>query len=56
MIIYVGYILTDYEHAVCMGMNKDKVQTVLNDYPQQYKWINEYNINKNQVVDFTEDC
>lgn len=33
MIIYVGYILGDYAHAVFISGNKNKVQKALDDCP-----------------------
>ena len=55
MIIYVGYILGDYAHAVFIGGNKNKVQKALDDCPtRNLKWIEEYIIDENELIEL--DC
>lgn len=55
MIVYVGYILGDYAHAVCMGLDKSKVQKRLNSYPtKRPKWVDEYELLDNKTVEL--DC
>lgn len=55
MIIYVGYILSDYAHALFIGGNKNKVQKALDDCPtRNLKWIEEYIIDENELIEL--DC
>ena len=55
MTIYVGYVLSDYATAVCMGLNRKQVQKQLNSYPtRNHKWIQEYKLSNNEVIEF--DC
>lgn len=55
MKVYIGYILGDYSCAVCMGLDENSVQKRLNSIPtNRPKWIEEYELNKNDVVEL--DC
>ena len=55
IIIYVGYILGDYAHAVFLSENKDKVQKALDNCPtKRPKWIEKYIIDENELIEL--DC
>lgn len=55
MKIYIGYILSDYSCAVCMGLDKNSVQKNLDSIPvNRSKWIEGYELNKKDVVKL--DC
>ena len=54
MKIYVGYVLNDYACAVCMGLDETKVRKVLNSYEVDSKYIEEYELKGNTVVEL--DC
>ena len=55
MKIYVGYVLGDYACALCVGLNKQSVENTLKSYPtKRPKWVEEYELNKNKVVEL--DC
>ena len=56
MIIYVGYIIGDYSHAVCMGFDKKTVQAQLDSYPtKRPKYIEEYILDTHDVVELDSD-
>ena len=42
MTIYVGVVLNDYADVVCVGLDKEKTQEILDTFPQSNKWIDEY--------------
>ena len=55
MKVYVGYVLGDYSHALCIGLDKSSVEKKLKSYPtKRTKWVEEYELNKNKVVEL--DC
>ena len=56
MIVYVGYIIGDYSHAVCMGLDKKAVQAELNSYStKQPKYIEKYILNTHDVIELDGD-
>lgn len=57
MIIYVGYVLGDYAHALWMSANKATVEKAISDYKRRGgrrpTWIEEYKIT-NELIEL--DC
>ena len=55
MKIYVGYVLGDYAHALCVGLNKQSVEKTLKSYPtKRPKWVEAYELKENKVIEL--DC
>lgn len=50
MIIYVGYILSDYAHALWMSTNEATVEKAIEDYRKRggrcSAWVDKYNVGK----------
>lgn len=42
MTIYLGLVLNDYAEVVCVGLDREKTQKILDTFPQSNKWIDEY--------------
>ena len=51
MIIYLGIVLNDYAEVVCVGLNKEKTQQILDTFPQSNKWIDEYECGQNDAFE-----
>ena len=53
MIVYVGYILSDYATALWMSTEKSTVQKAIDEYHKRggccSTWIQKYNINKGLI-------
>ena len=54
MKIYVGYISYDYAHAVCVSLNKSKVEQYLAELQNDIKWVKAYDLNKDTISEL--DC
>lgn len=56
--VYVGYILSDYSHALWMSKDKAKVQKEIEKYKARggkcSTWIKRYVLSRNNLIDF--DC
>ena len=54
--IYVGIVLADYAIPLCMGLDKQKVEEKMKSYKlgKRSWWIEEYNLNKNNVIEFDD--
>jgi hypothetical protein len=51
--IYVGIVLSDYATPLCMGLDKQKVEEKMKSYDLERSWwIEEYNLNENNVIEF----
>ena len=56
MRIYVGYCLSDYATAICMGLDKNSVQKKINSFELKIPtWIESYDLHKNEVVELETD-
>ncbi len=42
MKIYLGFILLDHADVVCVGLDREKTQEILDTFPQSNKWVDEY--------------
>lgn len=51
MTIYVGIVLNDYAEVVCVGLNKEKTQEILDTFPQSNKWVDEYECRPNEAFE-----
>jgi len=54
MKIYVGYIVTDYEHALYMGTDKTKIQKELDKLTHGETYIKKYSIKDGEAIEL--DC
>ena len=55
MKVYVGYVLSDYAHALCMGLDKESVEKNLASYGiSRPTWVEEYTFKGNKVIEL--DC
>ena len=54
--VYVGIVLSDYATPVCMGLDKQKVEEKMKSYKllERSWWIEKYNLNENNVIEFEE--
>ncbi len=56
MKVYVGIVLADYATPLCMGLDKQKVEEKMKSYElEQSWWVEEYSLNKNDVIEL-EGC
>lgn len=56
MIVYVGYVMSDYAQAVCMRLNEEKVKEKMQSYPTESpKWIDKISLSKNNIVELSYD-
>lgn len=57
MFIYVGYVLSDYAHALWVSASKTTVEKAINDYRKRGgnrpTWIERYKVS-NQLIEL--DC
>lgn len=55
MIVYVGYVLADYAHAILMGTNHKKVKEELKACcPTRPGWVRQYVLKDDEVIKL--DC
>lgn len=56
--VYVGYILSDYSHALWMSKDKEKVQKAIDKYRARGgrcdTWIERYALSRSNLIEF--DC
>ena len=53
--IYIGSILCDYLVPLCIGLDKQKVEEKMKNYKLDRSWwIDEYELNKNDVIELDE--
>lgn len=51
MKIYVGFVLNDYPDVYYIGTNKKSTEEALDKLPYADKWIKEYTLTKDSVVE-----
>ena len=54
MKIYVGYILSDYACPLFVRRDKTNIQKRLDKLDNSHKWIEEYELGNNNVIEL--DC
>lgn len=54
MKIYVGYILSDYACPLFVSRDKTNIKKRLDEVDNRHKWIEEYELGNNNVIEL--DC
>ena len=58
MKVYVGYVLSDYSHALWMSSNRKTVKEAIDNYKKEggtlTTWITAYDISNKQLIEL--DC
>lgn len=50
--IYVGMVLADYSTALCIGLDKQKVEEKMESYElERTWWIDEYNLDEDKAIE-----